>query len=129
MASPRILIAEDDIFVRMMIADFLRDAGYQVIEAGSADEAISIFRSGTGIDLLFSDIKMPGSMDGCDLADIVRSDYPGTPVVLTSGYSSGLLRVRNTQVDVVVPKPYRPQAILATIQSFVGPNPDTPAPD
>jgi CheY-like chemotaxis protein len=118
--SATVLIAEDEVFIRIVIADFLRDAGYQVIEARNADDAIAIFRSGTAIDLLFTDVRMPGSMDGCDLARLVRSEWPTTPVIITSGYSSALIGARAEIGDIVLPKPYRPQHVLRTIESFVG---------
>jgi CheY-like chemotaxis protein len=118
--SATVLIAEDDTFVRVVIADFLRDAGYQVIEARNADEAIATLQSGTAVDLLFTDVRMPGSMDGCGLAKVVRAQWPDTRIILTSGYSSALLSAQNTVDDIVVPKPYRPQHVLTTIEAIVG---------
>jgi CheY-like chemotaxis protein len=115
-----VLIAEDEFIVRLTIAEFLRDAGYNVIEAGNADEALEVFQSGQPVDLLFSDVRMPGSMDGCELAKQVRARWPATQVVLTSGYSEGLLTARSVTEDFVVPKPYRPQAVLTTIRNIIG---------
>jgi CheY-like chemotaxis protein len=63
-----ILVVEDDIFVRLDIAEYLRDCGYRVIEAGTAAEAIDVLESNVPIDLVFSDIQMPGEMDGFGLA-------------------------------------------------------------
>jgi CheY-like chemotaxis protein len=117
-----VLIAEDEFLVRLTIAEFLRDAGYNVIEASNADEALEIFKSGSAIDLLFSDVRMPGSMDGCELARRVRAAWPETQIILTSGYSEGLLTARSVSEDFVVPKPYRPQAILTTIRTAIGPS-------
>jgi len=122
------LVAEDEVFIRIVIADFLRDAGYQVIEARNADDAIAIFRSGTIVDLLFTDVRMPGSMDGCDLARLVRTEWPAIPVIITSGYSSALLSVKTNAGDIVLPKPYRPQHVLKTIEFFVGGKSDSPPP-
>lgn len=119
--SARLLIAEDDDFIRAMIAEFLRDAGYDVIEAGNADEAVAVLESGAPINLLFSDVKMPGSMDGCDLARRVREQWPDTRVILTSGYSSALTNALGATVDPVLPKPYRPLSVLAAILSVVEP--------
>ncbi len=117
---PTLLIAEDEFIVRLTIAEFLRDEGYTVIEAGSADEALDVFVSGQAIDLLFTDVRMPGSMDGSELARRVRSDWPRTHIILTSGYSEGLLTARSVTEDFVVPKPYRPQAVLTTIRAVIG---------
>jgi len=116
--SPTLLIAEDEFFIRLAIAEYLRDEGFEVIEAGNADEALTIFRSGKAIDLLFSDVRMPGTMDGCGLARRVREEWPATRVILTSGYSKELLNAEGRH-DLIVPKPYRPQTVLATIQSVM----------
>jgi CheY-like chemotaxis protein len=119
--TAKLLVAEDDVFVRAMIAEFLRDAGFDVFEAGSADEAMAVFEAGTEIDLLFSDVRMPGSMDGSALAERVKGRWPSTHVVLTSGYSSALLETQaKTQVRIL-PKPYRPLSVLAAILSAVDP--------
>lgn len=115
-----VLIAEDECVIRLMIAEYLRDAGYDVIEAASADEALDVFQAGTSVDLLFTDVRMPGSMDGCALAQKVHVDWPTTPVILTSAYSESLFSARNANQDFVVPKPYRPQAVLATIRAAMG---------
>ena len=117
--SATVLVAEDDPFIRLVIVEYLREGGFDVIEAGSADEAASIFRSGTAIDLLFTDVRMPGSMDGCDLARLVRAEWPETRVIITSGYSSALATARTGADDIVVPKPYRPHLVLETIVQMV----------
>ena len=119
--SAKLLVAEDDIFIRAMIAEFLRDAGFDVVEAANADEAIAIFESGTEIDLLFSDVKMPGTMDGNELARRVKVRWPATHVMLTSGYSSALLDSQDKTPARVMPKPYRPLSVLAAILAAVEP--------
>jgi CheY-like chemotaxis protein len=116
---PTLLIAEDEFIIRLVIAEFLREEGYEVLEAANADEALDIFRSGVPIDLLFTDVRMPGSMDGCELARRVRAEWPSTPVILTSAYSQSLLSARSVSEDFVVPKPYRPQAVLTTIKAVM----------
>ncbi len=120
--SITLLIAEDDFIVRMTTAEYLRDAGFQVIEAANADEALDILKSGQSVDLLFTDVRMPGSMDGCELAKRVRAAWPTTHIILTSGYSDELLTARSVSEDFVVPKPYRPHAILTKIRTVIGPN-------
>jgi len=115
-----ILIAEDEFIIRLTIAEFLRDEGYEVIETGNADEALDVLRAGIPINLVFTDVRMPGSMDGCALAQKVRAEWPATPVVLTSAFSESLLTARSVSQDFVVPKPYRPQAVLATIKALLG---------
>jgi CheY-like chemotaxis protein len=80
-----ILIVEDDVLVRAMAADELREQGYSVVEAASADEALSVLHSNVGVDLLMTDVRMPGSLDGAALARTVRAEYPAMKVVIASG--------------------------------------------
>ena len=119
--SARLLVAEDDIFIRAMIAEFLRDVGFDVTEAASADEAMAVFESGAAIDLLFSDVRMPGSMDGTELAARVRERWPTTHIMLTSGYSNALADARKWSQLRILPKPYRPLSVLAEILAAVDP--------
>ena len=86
-----VLIVEDHLWTRYTLADYLRAAGYRVVEARDAEEAISVLSSGKPIDVVFSDIKMPGSMDGISLADWIGQHYAGMPVILTSGHRPPLL--------------------------------------
>ena len=75
----RILLVEDEVLVRMVIAEELRDAGYTVIEANSADEALDLLRHGeVDVQVIFSDVRMPGTIDGAMLARIVRSSWRTT---------------------------------------------------
>jgi len=97
-ASPKrtVLVVEDDILVRLTIADHLRGAGYIVFEAPNAAEAAAVFASGERVDVVFTDVQMPGAMDGLMLARWVQEHYPGTPVLITSGkggaaFSSGVI--------------------------------------
>jgi two-component system, response regulator PdtaR len=68
--TPRhvVVVVEDDIWIRLMISDELRGAGFEVIECGSADEAIDLLRGGTRVSTVFSDIRLPGSINGLGLA-------------------------------------------------------------
>jgi CheY-like chemotaxis protein len=84
-----VLVVEDELMVRMPIAEYLRDCGYNVLEAGSASEAIAAVDADGPVSLVFSDIRMPGQMDGVGLAEWFRSHYPLVPVLLTSGYNGG----------------------------------------
>jgi CheY-like chemotaxis protein len=82
-----ILVVEDDTMVRMPISEFLRSRGYKVLEASSAAEAIATLLSGAAVNIVFSDIRMPGKLDGLGLAEWCRANRPALPVLLTSGYS------------------------------------------
>ena len=83
--TPAILLVEDEVLVRLALSDYLQECGFKVYEAGTAAEAIEILDSKEVIiDLVFSDVRMPGGMDGFGLASWVRAYRPGIPVILTS---------------------------------------------
>jgi CheY-like chemotaxis protein len=84
-----VLVVEDEMMVRMPIAEYLRDCGYNVLEAADAHEAIAAMDAEGPVSIVFSDIRMPGKMDGFGLAEWFRSNYPDVPVLLTSGYNGG----------------------------------------
>src|SRR5437588_579438 len=91
-----VLIVEDDILVRLTIADYIRGAGYAVFEAANAAEAVAVFASGERVDVVFTDVQMPGVMDGLMLARWVQEHHPSVQVLVTSGkgdadISSGLM--------------------------------------
>jgi two-component system, response regulator PdtaR len=80
-----ILVVEDEVLLRMVIADKLRGAGYTVLETANADEAVEVLRHSSDVRIVLSDIRMPGSIDGAKFAGFVRSEYPALKIVLTSG--------------------------------------------
>ena len=73
----KILVVDDDPLVRFVTADHLQDAGFEVVEAPSADGALPLLEAGDGIAALVTDVQMPGSMNGLELAQIVRRRWPG----------------------------------------------------
>jgi CheY-like chemotaxis protein len=83
--KPVVLVVEDDFLLRMDAADIIRDAGFDVIEASNADEAIIILESRGDIAVVFTDVQMPGTMDGLKLARAVRGRWPPIKIVTTSG--------------------------------------------
>jgi two-component system, response regulator PdtaR len=84
-STARILVVEDEVLICAVIAEELRAAGFSVIEAGRADEALAYIKAGEQVDLVFSDIQTPGSLNGLQLAKTLRDKYPDIPVILTSG--------------------------------------------
>ncbi len=112
-----VLIVEDEVLVRMVIADYLRECGYRVIEAGSAAEAITVLTSPEPVDVVFSDIQMPGTMDGFGLATWVRQNRPGLKVLLTSGNARAASAAGDLcEAGPLEQKPYHPQTILSRIK-------------
>ena len=113
---PIILVVEDEVLVRMMIADHLRTAGYTVLEASNAHEARDVLRHTSDIRLIVSDLRMPGAMDGVALARLVRAEYPSVKIVLTSGHVHAL---DWTEHDGFFAKPYDPKIIISHIKTLL----------
>ncbi|WEK04732.1 MAG: response regulator [Candidatus Devosia phytovorans] len=80
-----VLIVEDEVLVRMALADHLEDVGYHVLEANDADEAIEVLEREDDVRVIFTDIDMPGSMDGLKLAAAVADRWPPIRIIITSG--------------------------------------------
>ena len=114
----RILVVEDEPQLRSLLADELRDAGFGVLEASSADDALKHIDAGLGVDLVFTDVQMPGTIDGIDLALMLHDRFPSVPVIVTSGNLGE--RCLNG-VDRFVPKPYRLEAAVAIVFEALGP--------
>jgi CheY-like chemotaxis protein len=81
-----VLVVEDEFLIRADVVSQLEDAGYRVFEASNADEAIGILDVEPSIRLLFTDIDMPGTMDGLKLAAAVRNRWPPVKIIVTSGH-------------------------------------------
>jgi signal transduction histidine kinase len=99
-----ILVVEDDEKVRQVTVSALGTLGYEVTEAETGDQALEILRDGSGIDLVLSDVKMPGAISGIDLAHRIQGDWPWIKVLLTSGYIEAEADIE--QFSVIF-KPYR----------------------
>jgi CheY-like chemotaxis protein len=116
--APVILIVEDDPFLRMLTAEFVNEAGFETLEACDADQAIAILESNSKISVLFTDINMPGSMDGLKLARMVSNRWPVIEILIASGH------VLLQQADLppngrFLRKPYRAAAMIADLHSLV----------
>jgi CheY-like chemotaxis protein len=85
---PVVLIVEDEFLLRMDAVDMIAGAGFEVVEAANADQAIEILESRRDIAVVFTDIQMPGSMDGLKLARAIRGRWPPIKIVVTSGYAN-----------------------------------------
>jgi CheY-like chemotaxis protein len=116
--SPTILVVEDDGLVRQVSAEELIDAGYQVLEAANAEEAIAIFESGVGVALLFTDINMPGELDGLDLARLVHDRWPRVQLLVTSGKASDLDDLPDD--GRFISKPYSLRHMRSVVEQLVG---------
>jgi CheY-like chemotaxis protein len=112
--TARILVLEDEVLIRALIAEELRLAGFSVIEADRADDALTYIKAGEQVDLVFSDIRTPGSLNGLQLAEILRDKYPDIPVILTSG---NVPPRHFGIVETFVPKPYDVTQAIALISA------------
>lgn len=107
-----ILIVEDEVLIRMAIAQYLRDCGFKVIEAVNADEAMAVLqRSETRIDVVFSDIDMPGSMDGFGLSHWIKERGRAIDVILTGTVPRAVNAATELCSSGPLPKPYEAQAV------------------
>lgn len=111
---PTLLVVEDDVIVRIVIADDLRLAGFEVIEAGNGAEAMSLLSGNRRIDVVFSDIHMPGGVNGIALAGFVIDRFPQTRIILTTGSDDGQDLAMATGLHLIR-KPYRPETVIATV--------------
>jgi CheY-like chemotaxis protein len=120
-APPTVLLAEDEVVVRMLLAEEMRATGWNVVEAATADEAWAYLRAGGAAELLFTDMTMPGSMDGLGLMRLVRGAYPAIKIILTSG-NLGPRSVNG--FDRFIPKPYSLTGAVAAAARLLGLEPD-----
>lgn len=109
-----VLVVEDEPQVRMFAVDFVEDAGFDVVEAADANQAVAILEARTDIRIVFTDIDMPGGMDGMELARAVRDRWPPIGIIIVSGLK------RSVDDDlparaVFFPKPYDVDAVTAEL--------------
>jgi len=106
------LVVEDEAIIRMLLAEAIEDAGLAAVEANSADAAIAELSRRTDIRAVVTDVRMPGSMDGMELASWMRAHKPEIPVIICSGMDTRVdLNAINPAIVLVVSKPYVPDDI------------------
>jgi CheY-like chemotaxis protein len=117
--KPVVLVVEDDALVRLYAVGLFEENGFDVVEAANADTALKLLETRDDVRLLFTDIQMPGSCDGMDLARQVHARWPRILLVITSG------RTKPAQADIpghgrFVGKPYRASELLAEVNDMMG---------
>ena len=119
MSGRRVLLVEDEVLVRELLAEVLSEAGYRVVEAGTGDEAAALIESRDGrdgFDLVLTGIATPGRLDGVAVARRARGLRPDVPVVFVSGRpDEGAWTRRLGQPCLFVPKPFRLSSVLAAV--------------
>ena len=114
-----VLVVEDEMLLRLRAVDMVEDAGFTSVEAVDADEAVAILESRSDIALLFTDIQMPGSMDGLKLAHAVYERWPPIKIILVSG------QLKLASIDLPADsrffgKPLEAKVMIAQMQSMIG---------
>jgi CheY-like chemotaxis protein len=118
-ASAVVLIVEDEPLLREIVVEFVEDAGFVALQAGNAEEAVALLEARSDIAVLFTDINMPGSMDGLKLTHLVCDRWPSIGILVASGQ----VRLRQSDLppnSVFLLKPYRGEAVIAQLRSLVG---------
>jgi CheY-like chemotaxis protein len=117
--QPVILVVEDEPLLRLFAAEMIEDAGYAVIDVGSAGEAIAVLELRSDVRVVFTNVDMPGEIDGIKLAAHVRDRWPPIEIIITSGrpWPFGAILPQNA---VFFTKPYRQAHIISTIQRMAG---------
>ncbi len=115
---PRILVVEDEPLLRLFNADMLSDAGFDVLEAANADEALRVLETTRDIKVVFTDVEMPGALDGFALAQRIEALWPEIGVVITSGRRRPDM-VLTAPARCFVAKPFKAAQIVGAIDAFV----------
>ena len=118
-ASPReltVLLVEDEVLTRLMLADELRSQGLQVLEASNADEALTVLQSSLPVHLLFTDIRMPGEMDGVALAKLAHARFPQIKSIIGS---SGKPESIDDFADAFLAKPYDLRELIKQVRRLL----------
>jgi CheY-like chemotaxis protein len=114
-----VLVVEDDPLLRMLAVEVVEEVGFVALQAGGADGAVALLEARSDISLLFTDIDMPGSMDGLKLAHAVRGRWPPIKILLVSGK----VRLQPSELPPsgrFVRKPYRAATMVEELRSLVG---------
>lgn len=117
MASATVLVAEDDIQVREMVSEMLREAGFRVLAAIDGRQALDLLERGEKVDVLFSDVVMPGGLSGVELARRARALCPSIGVLLASGYTGSALGTELPEFDLLA-KPYQRDMLVRRIAAM-----------
>lgn len=116
--GPCILVVEDELLIRLALSDGLREAGFRVIEACSADEALEALET-VAPDLMISDVRMPGSIDGLGLLAVAKRKFAALPVIIVSGHLQPSLALADGATHFIA-KPYAMESILRAIDVELG---------
>jgi len=111
-----ILVVEPDVLVRTAIAQYLRDCGHKVIEGTAAQDVWTALETPTRVDVVFSEVQLPGEIDGFSLARRIRQTHPDIDVILTSSVVGAVEKSKELCDEGPIGKPYHPTDLLTRIQ-------------
>jgi DNA-binding NtrC family response regulator len=114
-AAPIVMLVEQDILVRMLIAEYLRSCGYRVIEGISTEDVLVVLRAGNKVQIIFVGMRTGGDIDGFGLASAVRESYPEVNVILTSGVQNAASKASDLCDRGPEERPYHSQELLRRI--------------
>lgn len=117
------MLVEDEFLIRITLAEVLADEGYDVIEAGTGDEALQMLGQDAHVHLLLTDIQMPGTLDGHGLVDQARRLLPHLPVIFMTGRPDTVTSRPLRSDEAFVAKPYLPSDICRAIKAMLGQQP------
>jgi DNA-binding NtrC family response regulator len=115
---PTVLVVDDDVIVRMSVSENLRDAGFQVLEATSAHDALGVMLADVPIDVLVTDLQMPGAMDGFGLALAARGSAPDIKVLVMSSFLPESTGARLSPFAFIA-KPFQAQALIDRVRTML----------
>jgi CheY-like chemotaxis protein len=121
-AKPVVLVVEDEPIIRMYASILVEDAGWEPIEASTADEALAILESRDDVRVLFTDVEMPGSLDGLELVEVVRKRWPPVELIVASGHVK-VDPQRLPERARFFMKPYDEETLAATLRTLIPPAP------
>ena len=114
-----VLVVEDEFLIREDIKQHLIDCGYCVLDVGNAEDAIRVIETRPDIDLVFTDVRMPGEIDGIGLAEWVSQNHPQMRVLVTSGHAARDTAIVDLCKSEVLVKPYALQTVAAKIEEIL----------
>lgn len=112
------VVAESDVFARMVLAQYLRECGYDVLEAATSEDVLALFQSGRAIDVILLDAQISGGLSGFTLTRQIRDTHPGTEIVLTFGVVKAAEKAGEICDEGPLERPYHPQEIVRRIKAL-----------
>jgi CheY-like chemotaxis protein len=124
-AEATVLVVEDEELARLIVADYLREGGFAVLESANAEQAIGMLEQHEDVRAVVLDVVMPGTMDGIALAHLIHQRWPGIGLLVMSG--KGVPKLTQLPPGTgFLPKPYFGPSIVGRVRAIIGPDKETP---